>query len=257
MWSTVINLFREYMGTGLIVILFLVSLIYLWVKEKRRDIRILFIYVPVILLLLFFNPLFAGLVYRFAGEEIYYRILWLLPITVTIAFAAATLYGQLSGRQKNIFALAAAAGIMASGSFIYSNPYFDKAENLYHVPDSVVHICDAIVVPGREVQAVFPLELVQYVRQYEPTVCMPYGREMTVERWYFQSDLLDEMEKETIDLSRLAPLAKEEGCHYIILPEDKEIKGNPAEYGWEMFGRTDGYVIYRDVTFSLDITVQP
>ena len=247
------ELFREYMGTGLVVILFLISLIYLWVQEKRKYIRILIIYVPVILLCLFFNPLFTRLVYGVVGEEIYYRILWLLPVTVTVAFAVVTLYGQLTGKSKIFFAVAAAAGIIVSGSYIYSNPYFGKAENLYHVPDCVVHICDAITVPGREVLAVFPLELVQYVRQYESTVCMPYGREMTVERWHYQSDLMNEMERDAIDLSRLAPLTKEEGCHYVILSEEKEIKGNPAEYDWEVFGRIDGYVIYRDITFSLEI----
>lgn len=257
MWNIVTNLFREYMGTGLIVIFFLLSLIYLWVRESRKYVRILFVYVPVILLLLFFNPLFARLLYSLVGGEIYYRILWLLPVTVTVAFAAVTLYGRLPDKHRTVFALAAMAGIAVSGSYIYSNPYFRKAENLYHVPDSVVHICDSIVVPGREVQAVFPLELVQYVRQYEPTVCMPYGREVTVERWSYWGELPDEMSKETIDLSRLAPLAKEEGCHYIILPEDKEIIGDPAEYRWVVFDRTDGYVIYRDTDFSLEIGRSP
>lgn len=253
MWSIVMDLFREYMGTGLIVMLFLISLIYLWVKEERKYVRILFVYVPMILLLLFFNPLFAGLMYRLADDEIYYRILWLLPITVTVAFAAVTLYGRLSDKNRTVFALAAAAGIVFSGSYIYSNPYFGRAENLYHVPQSVVHICDAIIVPGREVQAAFPLELVQYVRQYEPTICMPYGREMTVDRWNNWGSLPEEMERESIDLGRLAPLAKEEGCHYVILPEDKEVVGNPAEYGWEVFDRIDGYVIYRDTEFSLEV----
>ena len=246
------NLFREYMGTGLIVILFLVSLLYLWVKEKRKYVRILFVYVPAILLFLFFNPLFVKLLYGFVGDEIYYRILWLLPVTMTVAFASAVLYSRLPDKRRTAFALAAAAGIMVSGSYIYNNPYFNKAENLYHVPDSVVHICDAIAVPGREVLAAFPLELVQYVRQYEPTICMPYGREMTVDRWSVWSEFPDEMEKEIIDLSRLAPLAKERGCHYIILAEEKEVIGDPAEYGWEIFGKTDGYVIYRDTDFSLE-----
>ena len=95
MWNNVENLFREYMGTGLIVIIFCISLIYLWIKENRKYVRIMFIYVPVILLFLFFNPLFAVLLYDLAENEIYYRILWLLPITVTVAFAAVTLYGKL------------------------------------------------------------------------------------------------------------------------------------------------------------------
>ena len=35
MRSDVTALFREYMGTGMIVIWYLVSLIYLWMKEKE------------------------------------------------------------------------------------------------------------------------------------------------------------------------------------------------------------------------------
>ena len=185
MWNIITGIFWEYMGTGLVVILYLLSLVYLWVRENRKFVRILVLYVPAILLCLFFNPLFAKLLYSLGENEIYYRILWLLPITVTVAFAAATLYCALPDKRKTVFALAAAAGIMVSGSYIYNNPYFQKADNLYHVPDCVVHICDAIRVPGREVQAAFPPELVQYVRQYDPTVCMPYGRELTVDRWSY------------------------------------------------------------------------
>ena len=84
MWSQALNLFQEYMGTGLVVIWFLVSLIYLWLMEKRKPIRILFLYVPVILLLIFFNPLFASVVFRMADGEIYYRILWLMPMTAAV-----------------------------------------------------------------------------------------------------------------------------------------------------------------------------
>lgn len=253
MWNDVLSLFREYMGTGLVVILFLLSLLYLFIREKRKPVRILFIYVPLVLLALFFNPLFAGLVYGLADGEIYYRILWLIPITVVIAFTAVSIFEQLSGKRRIGFSLAVAGILVASGSYVYSNPYFRRAENLYHMPDSVVHICDAIAVPGREVRAVFPMELVQYVRQYEPTVCMPYGREMTVERWhYFENELFDEMEKEEADLSALAPLVREEECHFVILPQEKKINGNPADYGWELFGVTDGYVIYRDTALSLE-----
>ena len=54
-----LKLFQEYMGTGLIVLWFLVSLLYLWLTEKRKYIRVMFLYVPLVLLLVFFNPLVA------------------------------------------------------------------------------------------------------------------------------------------------------------------------------------------------------
>lgn len=254
MWNTVNYLFRSYMGTGLIVIWFLAALVYLLLTEKRKHIRILFVYVPLILLLFFFNPLFARLVYDNVGDEIYYRILWLIPITVVIAFAAVEIYGKLKEKQRIWFALAAAVLIMISGSYVYNNPYFRKAENLYHVPQSVVEICDAIEVEGREVMAVFPAELLQYVRQYSPVVCMPYGREITVERWNLltENPLYDAMEAEEIDAERLAGLAREELCAYVILPEDKKVNGNLNDHDFETFGRVEGYVIYKDSTVSLE-----
>lgn len=253
MWRDVVELFQNYMGTGLIVIWYLLSLIYLYVKEKRKPLRILLVYVPLVILLLYFNPLFAELLYGVIGNEIYYRIIWLLPITVVIAFSCVQIYGELKGIHRGIWAIAAAALMMVSGSYIYENPYFTRAENSYHVPDSVVSICDAIKVEGREVMAVFPIELVQYVRQYSPVVCMPYGREITVATWNHLSDLCDAMEAEKIDLALIAPLAKEEGCHYIILRKDKEMSGRTEEYNWVWYGETEEYTIYRDMDIPLEV----
>lgn len=244
-----ITLFQEYMGTGLIVIWFLLSLVYLFLKEERKQIRILLVYVPVILLLLFFNPLFAGVLTEVVGDEIYYRILWLLPITVVIAYTCVSVWNRLAGRKKNLFAVVSVVLAVVSGSFIYNNIYFTKAENMYHMPDSVVNICDAIVLPGREVMAVFPLEMIQYVRQYSPVVCMPYGREILVEswnEWAVQDDLCDAMEAEIVDATLLGELAKEYACIYIILPEDKPIEGSLPEAGYELFMVTDGYAVYRN-----------
>lgn len=49
-----LKLFQEYMGTGLIMIWFLISLLYLWLTEKRKHIRVMFLYVPLVLLFVFF-----------------------------------------------------------------------------------------------------------------------------------------------------------------------------------------------------------
>ena len=95
-----LKLFQEYMGTGLIVLWFLVSLLYLWLTEKRKYIRVMFLYVPLVLLLVFFNPLVAKIVSQMADGEIYYRILWLLPVTPVIAFGTVQLYVILSEDKK-------------------------------------------------------------------------------------------------------------------------------------------------------------
>ncbi len=244
-----IELFREYMGTGLIIIWFLFSLLYLFLKEERKQLRILFVYVPVILLLLFFNPLFAGFLAEYMGDDIYYRILWLLPVTVVIAYTCVTIGSRLNGRKRVLWAAGSVFMTVVSGTYIYSNVYFTPAENVYHVPDGVVNICDAIELPGREVTAVFPLEMIQYVRQYSPVVCMPYGREILVEgwnEWATQHELCDAMEAEVVDAHLLGKLAKEYGCIYIVLESDKEMDGSLTETGYEWFCETDGYIVYRN-----------
>lgn len=257
-WQVSNDFFQYYMGTGLIVIWYLAATIYLLVKEKRKPVRILFVYVPLILLLLYFNPLVTLVIYHYVDTEIYYRILWLLPMTAVIAFAAVEIYGRLKGRKRTFFVITAALLVMISGSFVYRDPLFSKAENAYHVPQSVVDICDAIEVEGREVMAVFPAELISYVRQYSPVVCMPYGREITVERWNYTTEnaLFDAMAADVIDAGQLSGLAREAACAYIILPEDKEIDGDLEKYAYETFGQAEGYVIYKDSTVDLEIILK-
>lgn len=246
-----LKLFQEYMGTGLIMIWFLVSLLYLWLTEKRKHIRVMFLYVPFVLLLVFFNPLMTKVVASMADGEIYYRILWLLPVTPVVAFGTVSFCGKLSGRKKYVGIMAAVVVFVVSGGLIYRNPFFQRAENAYHVPQSVVDICDAIEVPGREVMAAFPRELLQYVRQYSNVVCMPYGRDIVVSKWTVQNDLHDVMEREVIDTLELTTRAREENCAYVILPEDKELVGRMEDQQFEEFARMDGYVIYKDSTVDL------
>ena len=71
MWKDAVQLFRNYMGTGLIVILFLLAVVYLLVCEKRKHVRIIFVYMPVTLLLMYFNPLFARLLFEMMGNKFY------------------------------------------------------------------------------------------------------------------------------------------------------------------------------------------
>lgn len=253
MWNAVMSLFQSYMGSGLIIGWFLLALVWLLVTEKRTERRILFGYVPVVLLLLYFNPLVAKVVYAFAGDEIYYRILWLLPVTMVLAYSMVQLCAALQGKAKAVFAGVCVILCMVSGNYVYDNVYFHKAENIYHVPDSVVHICDAIKVDGREVMAAFPTEMIQYVRQYSPVVCMPYGREQTVERWNRYDELYALLQEDVIDTARMVPLSRERYCHYIIVPQGTPFSEDVEEYDFILFDTIDGYDIYQDLTIYIGL----
>ena len=248
MWNMIMTLYREYIGTGMITGLFLAAVIYLFFSEKNKVTRIVFLYMPVLVLALYFFPPFASMVYVFAGEEIYYRLLWLVPVTPVLAYAAVKIAENCRGIKKWMVCIALGGMVMLSGSLVYRSPFFSRAENFYHVPQAVVDICESIEVEGREVAAAFPMELVQYVRQYSPYVCMPYGREMLIARWNFQDELYTLLNAEELDAALIVESAGKRNCHYVIFREGKTIIGSFEDCGYELFDVVDGYVIYTDPT---------
>lgn len=246
MWNDVVELFRNYMGTGLIVAWFFVCVGYLFFRESDKGKRIMFIYVPFILLLLFFNPLFMQVLYGFIGTEIYYRILWLMPITIVIAYTIVKISMDLKGKKKQGFLIGAAVMMIFSGSCIYRSPFFSKAENFEHMPEAVVQICDRIQIEGREVMAAFPGELMSFVRQYTPLVCMPYGRGELVKSWSDNSDFYTAMEAEVLNVEEIVGFAEQYQCHYVIVEAKKELEGRFEDYQYIRLDEIEGYTIYQN-----------
>lgn len=237
--------FQKYMGTGLILIWYFVMLAYLLWKEKRKNVRILFLYLPLLVLLLFFNPIFSSLYDRFMDGATYFRMLWLLPVSCTLAYGIVFMVFSLKERARWIMAGISVALILFTGKLVYQNPLFSRAENIHHVPWEVTEICDEIRVEGREVVAAFPEEFLLYVRQYSAEICMPYGRENMQgqfdEFYYF-------MLKKELPVEQLARYAKGAGCHYVILGEEKVLEGSMEEYGYELLDQVGAYLVYRDNT---------
>jgi len=234
--------FQKYSGSGLIISCFLVAWFYLLLREKKKQNRVLFIYMPALLLVIFFNPIFFRVFESITEEAIYFRFLWILPITVVIAYTIICILNGLKGTKKVILGISMVILIMLFGRLVYLNPLFTKAENAYHVPWEVVEICDAIEVEGREVTAAFPREFLLYVRQYSAYICMPYGREV----YDYYDPLFTLLERDEIELKELAELSKQRQCHYIVLPKNKKLIGNLEDYFYEIFTEVGDYTVYCD-----------
>lgn len=245
-----VETFQKYGGSGLMLCWFVIAWLYLFIKEKKTCNRIMFVYAPAIVLLLFFNPLFYKVFSGLMEDAIYFRFLWLLPITLVLGYTVIEILNMLTGRKKYCFGIVAVALIMVSGKLVYTSPLFSKAENEYHVPQTVVDICDAIMVEGREVMAMFPEEFVVYVRQYTPSVCMPYGREILMGEY---NSVYRALRAEVIDLADLAEMLKNRGCHYLIITEDMKFSGKLEDYDYVLFDEIDGYLIYRDTTIYIGL----
>ena len=141
--------------------------------------------------------------------------------------------------------------LVLTGKSVYNSPYLSKAQNRYHIPNSVIAICNEIMPAEEEerVWAVFPQELIYYVRQYTSEVQMPYGREMLEASWEWNWDthpIYKIMREDTIDLDALSPLLTEYNCQYLILNKSVPYTGDPQKNGLTKIADIEAYELYRN-----------
>jgi hypothetical protein len=257
LWKEVFSVFLLYIADGWHFITFAGLFVFLWITEKNKNIRVILLYITAAVLFMFFFPVTIYISFRIMGETAtYYRILWFAPMTIIIAYGIVKLVSSRKERvTKVIVSIIAVMVLMTGGDYVYDNEFFQTTKNLYQLPPTVIAICDEIEVDGREVTAVFPKELMEYVRQYSATVFMPYGREMLVEHWGFYDELYDVMNGEYIAPELLATLAREKNCNYIILQENKIKVEDMEAYDYIWYRTIGGYYIFKDKTAYLGLDV--
>ena len=245
----VLTVFQNFTGSGFLTILYLLTLLYLWTSEKNPAFRAIFVYGASIIQFLFFMPIFYyG--YQLLDQGTYYRILWILPMTITIAYAAVKILGRYP---IGSIALGLVV-IIICGKYVYTNENISLAENVYHIPQEVIEVCDMIM-PGEDeerVTGVFPDSLIHFVRQYSSEIKMVYGRDYLAPDWiYGDHPLRQVMNQEEIRISELVRLATEQKCQYIILERNKELIGSFEKLKVFKIGETANYDIYRN--YQVDI----
>ena len=236
----------QYQGSGAMLLLYAVALAVLLYNEKDRSVRLLFGYMPLVIFIVFFIPPVYRIYSRLDGADTYYRLLWLIPMSVTIVYSIARCF---AGRRL-IFLAGACMVIILCGQFTYSNVHIVKAENRLHIPQAVISVCDTITndTGGERAMAAMPSELVTFVRQYDTRILMPYGREMLMPAYvnYYNSVYAAMEQTQVIDLHRLVEAAREYSCGYIVLNASRSISGNYEREGLELVTDLGAYRVYRD-----------
>jgi len=186
-----ITSFNQYKGTGAYFTLFFISMIFLsyFSSKANPDDRripkknglIYTVYFPLVAFLMILNPLVAGPVIRVIKNYVYWRAFWIIPMTIIIAIAMAFFVDNVpSGSRRIIAAIACIAVIIISGRFIYREENYQKPTNPYKIPEEPVAICLMIRADTPDYASVaVPQELVPYIRQYDATIKMPYGRSVS------------------------------------------------------------------------------
>lgn len=245
-FDAIMGSYNDFQGSGLILILFFIGLLYVGYSSKNRYIKDILVKYPVYVLLVFFCPVWYVYVYRFDDYEILYRILWLLPLGVVICYSLVEVTFKLAEKYRPAGFAVCVLLLVVAGEYTYGNEYFTFAENIYHIPEAVVEICDEISVEGREIRAAFPDELISYVRQYTSNICLPYGREtfMNLSAWHNPLQVV--INQDEIDAEECAKLLRESETAYFVVSSEKKFTENISNYDFVYVTSIDGYDIYLD-----------
>ena len=145
--------------------LLLIVLVFIFWKEKDDMRRLLLGVLPLLFLFIYWCPLTGMLFMKLLGENVYWRILWLILIAVLIPYGFCLLIGHLKGWLRQGAFLIGMAVIVLCGTPLFKSEEFQASTNDYKIPQNVVAVCDLL--PGN-VHALVSNRLMPYIRLYDP-----------------------------------------------------------------------------------------
>ncbi len=168
---------QMYWGDGRVLLLSIAAFLYLLLrKRKKRPFGNLLLVVG-ILILFFFFPLTALIICRAIDGFVYWRYLWTVPLIPLIAAAATSLVKECPKKILMVLCTFLLAGLMAFTGRGFWEEY-ERLHNNQQVPDALAAVVEIINEDrqGKEVIVAANDTYAAYVRVYDSTLLMPYGR---------------------------------------------------------------------------------
>jgi len=240
-----------YVGESWHYLIFLLALLYLIFSRREKENRMLFVGYSFIFLILYFLPFTAMIImYYCTGELVYWRMLWLLPIPMVLAYTCTKLSTRFKwGWVQGICMLVLAIVIGLTGQNLYQpgvTPY-QKATNVYKLPQEVIDICDRINEDwnsSEEIKLIAPLPLGGYIRQYDANIQLLYGRRGSMNK--SKRKIYDSMQAGEPRIKKIVRYARKHGYHYFVYETDEKEDARLRELGFEPIGQYNAFIIYKD-----------
>lgn len=252
MLEWIFSVWKTYWDEGFYQYLLILSILYLLIcKRKKKGARQALLYTASSLAV-FFCPVTAWAIRACIGESVYWRALWLVPAIPLIALAATELIRGRKSRIAQGFALAVVAAVIAfSGKDMLTAGNYIRLSNHQKVPNEVARICDIVREKAEEdnleeVRLAGDETVASYVRVYDPSILMPYGRWGTGALDKASKNLHAELNSDQPDYNKLAKAGKKKECHFLVLPDTGTDPSYALEqYGYFAVGTAGSYTIYQ------------
>ena len=146
---TIKDMYSQFFDGGAYIILFLISLIYIFLfnKEKNSHIKI-FLWYSIILWMIILNPIVYKILEPILTGGVYWRLFWMLPISITIPYMATKIVTktdeketcEVSNRKllytqikKSVIFIAIIVIICMSGKFVFNKETYTTKSDIIFV----------------------------------------------------------------------------------------------------------------------------
>lgn len=141
------------------------------------------------------------------------------------------------------------AGIVVSGKSLMEAGFYEKVHNFQKVPDEVAQICDLINNQKEEGEVVYLAtddNIAAYVRVYDPSILMPYGRGGKGRATQTARKLYTQLTSGMPVIKKVVKYGKSLECNYLVFPLPSQKKQDYMEMkGYFLIGQVNSYGIFR------------
>ncbi len=280
----IVHVMDRYFGDGrLFPALFALGLIYTLFRQKREGARLLG-WITLILGITIYNPLvIKKIVPALVRQDIYYRLLWLLPVAIGCAYYVVLLAVKMPAKWMKVLVLAFFIGAAAfTGSINANLKLLTLPDNIYKVPEALIWVNEVIHQDYEEnkeqikasyskfyehlsPRCVYEDELEVFAPQYDTTIHLGINRDM---RLYYNGvesmtinpnkatykycrRILDVLNsKSKVSLKRFHKAMKKRKINYLVVNTGKPCHEYLIKAGCTVIGEDKGYTVYRYIAPS-------
>lgn len=245
-WTVAI--WNMYWGTGWIQYLLALGAVCALLFSGKKKNGLGLVCYTAFLLALFFCPVSGKVIMRCVGVSVYWRVLWLLPTVPLIAGGFTELVIRSRNRFVQLILLVILAGtIMVSGMGMIKAGNFERVYNRQQIPDEVAMICDKINEDRNESDVRIAADefTASYIRVYDPSLKMAYGRRGDGAVGKNARDLYKQITSEVPDGKKVSYLADAVHCAYVVMvPPDEKFLSDMETGGYQILDTVGPYYIF-------------
>ena len=244
-------MYKQVFGDGAYLTLFICALVYVFLDHNEK-VRKVFLGHTLLFSMIYWCPISAYIIAVYCiGGGTYWRMFWMLPMTIVIAYVFTKLFDHAKNCMKKLLLFCVIMILLVDcGSRIYHVGYFQPATNPYKLNQAVVDAAYMIRLHagsiGLEDVGVLPADpFVTELREFDAGIRMPYGRNMLrgLDNRKRALKIYQAMNATEINPKMLKKYAKKGNYSYLIYSElvDQTVF---ETVGYTLIGHSYGYNIY-------------